>query len=156
MALKLVRGYTDLGTFGKIYDDAGKFVCYSMERPWQNNVAFKSCIPEGEYLLVRHDSPKYGECYALTGGSVSLFKDDAYQRYGILIHPANWPSQLSGCIAPGASLGVIDAKPRDWAVLSSANALKRLENVIADQEAKAGENTVQLIITHGASEWQGT
>lgn len=143
--MKIVRGYTDQGTFGKFYASDGEFICYTLERQWQNNEPFRSCIPEGRYLLTDYDSPKYGQRFALAGGSVSIYQGDENKRFGILIHAANFPSQLQGCIAPGNTLTTIDGQ---WAVASSRAALDRLENVIR-QHIERGDDS--LSITHFAT-----
>ena len=44
---------------------------YGIERPWIGNRPQISCIPGGEYALIRHDSPRYGDVWAFVGGTVS-------------------------------------------------------------------------------------
>lgn len=72
----------------------GKVLCKTLELPWMSNQRGKSCIPPGEYTVVRRVSPKYGEHFHLV---------DVPGRQWILIHPANYVSQLLGCIAVGKS-----------------------------------------------------
>jgi hypothetical protein len=38
---------------------------------------------------------------ALSGGTVSIEKDDSHERYAVLIHAGNWSHDVVGCIAPG-------------------------------------------------------
>ena len=138
--MKIVRGYTDNGTFGKWYDDDGEFICYSLERPWLDNKPFKSCVPEGQYGLVSYVSDKFGETYALVNHDleVSIYKDEDIARYAILIHSANWVFQLQGCIAPGTDLGILN---KQWAVRSSVSARVKIF-----EQIEAGDTT--LDITH--------
>jgi hypothetical protein len=68
---------------------------WTLELPWRGNERYNSCIPEGVYRAVKHDSPKFG---------ATLWLRDVPERSEILIHPANMPSQLEGCIAPGGEL----------------------------------------------------
>ena len=50
--LQLQRfAYTPFGTFGRLY--MPEFQCFTIERPWLNNVPKESCIPEGEYGIRR-------------------------------------------------------------------------------------------------------
>jgi len=96
-------------TLGKIEvrssDGPVLFKCHSLELPWRNNVRRISCIPTGEYPLALRNSPKYGNHIHIL---------DVPNRDLILIHPANFVSQLLGCIAPGLNRidvnkdGVID------------------------------------------------
>lgn len=72
---------------------------YSMELPWRDNQVGISCIPVGEYEIVKHNSPRFGPCY---------WVKEVPGRSEILIHPANFVRQLRGCIAPGLSMADID------------------------------------------------
>lgn len=64
----------------------------TMELPDKGNQRRVSRIVEGVYKAVIHDSPKFGRC---------LWIKDVPGRSEILIHPANWPRDLLGCIGPG-------------------------------------------------------
>lgn len=68
------------------------FECFTLELPWLNNQVAASSIPKGEYRLLHRRSPKYGD---------HLHVLDVPGRSYILIHPANFVSQLRGCIAVG-------------------------------------------------------
>jgi hypothetical protein len=120
MDLILERAYLDNCTIGKIYRK-GVFVCYSLERPWLSNEKNVSCIPEGDYFLRRHDSPRFGDCFYLERISLGVSLNQESYRTHILIHPANHVDQLLGCIAPGLWL-----HPSKWGVSDSRNALKKL------------------------------
>lgn len=121
--------YTPIGTFGKLfYDD---FTCYTVERPWLNNSKGESCIPEGDYDLVWHDSPKFGKTLAVKGGTVAVYEDGVAKRSAILIHPANVMDDLNGCIGLGNELGFYKQK---WAVLNS-------KKTVADFLQQVPDNT---------------
>lgn len=77
---------------------------FCLERPWRNNRPFDSCIPDGVYLMEPYDSPKFGQVYIISGGTVSKFPSEHHQRYGILFHPANKVIELQGCVAPGTKM----------------------------------------------------
>ena len=78
-----------------------------------------SCIPEGEYKIRRRKTKKFGNHLEVL---------DVPNRDGILIHVANFYTQLKGCIAVG--FGTADLN-RDgiFDVTSSGNALKFLDAV---------------------------
>lgn len=70
----------------------------TLECPWKNNQPFISCIPAGHYLMSPWDSPKFGKCYIIEGGSVGKTSG---LRTHCLFHSANWVRQLNGCVAVG-------------------------------------------------------
>ena len=113
------------GMFG-VFIVNGKIVCYSMELPWGENITDVSCIPEGEYQCIRRDnwfnSKRYGYTYEI---------ESVPERTDILIHPANWISQIRGCIATGTSIGTLSSKR---AALSSGRAFRALKDAIGDRK----------------------
>ncbi len=123
--LELFRAYLDNCSLGKVYFK-GEFECYTVERPWLSNKPFISCIPPGTYEIHEHKSPKHGKCYALKNHDlgVGTNKGDSV-RWGCLIHVANWPKQVEGCIGPGKGL-----HPKYWGVASSRDAIIDLYNLI--------------------------
>jgi hypothetical protein len=125
--------YFPWGTFGEL-SVAGRFWSI-VEQPWNNNEPFRSCIPEGSYEAVKHNSPKWGRCFAIVGEGVAINQGEA-RRYAILIHPANWADQLQGCLAPGKSLQPIPAGGREWprslGVTQSQLAMQEMLNLLPD------------------------
>ena len=98
MALVLKRMYFPEGTQG-ILEWNGTLVCYTIELPWLNNHRRVSCIPEGEYVLLKRYSPKF---------KWHLHLQQVPGRDLILIHPANdAKKELLGCIAPVSELSGI-------------------------------------------------
>jgi len=85
---------TDSQTLGLVtaWNGFEAYQCRSLELPWKDNEVRVSCIPAGEYDCVKHTSPKFGECF---------WVKDVPNRSEILIHPANYVSQLLGCVAMG-------------------------------------------------------
>jgi hypothetical protein len=91
MELILTRTYFPEGTQG-ILEWNGKLICYTIELPWLNNQRRVSCVPEGEYILQKRYSKKFGW---------HLHLKNVPGRSLILIHPANnAKKELLGCIAP--------------------------------------------------------
>lgn len=116
------RAYLPSGTFGDLYVD-DQFVCYTVERPWLNNKANVSCIPEGLYQLEAYLSPSHGHSFIVSGNTVEKFTNASQKRWGILLHAANLPRQLAGCIAPVNHLGIIKGQ---YGGLSSRAAVEKL------------------------------
>ncbi len=125
---KLKRRYFEHGTYSTL-DHKGDFICNAVERPWLNNKPSESCIPEGEYKLSPHDSPKFGYCYILEAKQLGVGKDSGLRTH-ILIHKANAPSELQGCIAVGKGFGTVKGQ---WAVTNSTGAFNELMQELAGE-----------------------
>ncbi len=116
----------------------------TIERPWvpnpngakggQPNV---SCIPDGMYRLLPHESRSKGSVFIIFNPLLGVFKfpqdhEPGEGRNVCYIHSANWAWQLEGCIAPG--LTRMPLKPTGQvvmpAVASSGAAMSILRSVI--------------------------
>ena len=88
--------YHPTGTLGVMTIPANQLHrFYTIERPWLNNKPFESCIPLGEYTLKWKESPKFDWCYEV---------ENVEGRTHILLHVANYPTDVVGCIGLGLSL----------------------------------------------------
>lgn len=125
---KLLRRYFDHGTYSTLHREDGSQVCCVVEVKWLNNAPSKSCVPEGDYKLVPHQSPKYGDCYALSAPTLGVTPHQGGLRTSCLFHIANVPSELKGCCAPGESFGYVSG---EWGVVSSGNAFRALMKELA-------------------------
>ena len=56
--LTLYRTYLEDRTEGEFMLPDGTMI-YTLERPWLNNIAFKSCIPEGIYVIERDHTGRH-------------------------------------------------------------------------------------------------
>lgn len=99
MKLLISRTYHDNFTLGSMFVLNGEELihrCKSIELPWINNQRNVSCIPEGEYNVIKDYSNKRGNVFRL------LWVRD---RSGILIHVGNfvagYQKDSEGCILPG-------------------------------------------------------
>ena len=72
-----------------------------------------SCVPPGLYDLVLHDTPKHPRSFALVNPDLGVIHEPDPQfpnyRVACLIHVANYPSQLEGCIGLGLTAGPCEA-----------------------------------------------
>lgn len=87
----------------------------TMERPWVPHKSAPcgtkgvSCIPPGVYQLFRHDTEAHPRTFALVNPTLWTYHFDedvpagqfGLARTCVLIHAANFASELRGCIAPG-------------------------------------------------------
>lgn len=80
----------------------------TIERPWiadpagvPGGLQGRSCVPAGLYELVLHDSEAHPQTWALVNAKLGVTHFGPSQRTACLIHPANYASELRGCIAPG-------------------------------------------------------
>jgi hypothetical protein len=95
------------GTFSSIgvSSEDGRFKMFNgVEKPWRDNKPFESCIPSGQYIGIPWVSEKFGDVYAIVGGTVSLYKGRA-ERYACLFHVGNYEKDVTGCIGVGSSMG---------------------------------------------------
>lgn len=111
----------------------------TIERPWIPDDApggrpFESCIPDGEYRMEYYHRSNGQDAWKLFNDSLGVFRVEADLppeggRYAILIHIANWVTDVVGCIAPGTRHG-ITKNPKtgnfERAVVSSTEAMRRL------------------------------
>lgn len=133
------------GTFGILSVDGEPFGV-TCEQKWLDNQPFVSCIPAGDYDAIPWDSAKYGPVIALVNHALRVFANDAdaprdgkSHRYSCLIHAANWPRQLQGCVAPGRAVQFFHAKDEDggplgWGVTESRRTLERLRSRWKDRK----------------------
>ena len=128
----LKRRYFKHGTYSYLFREDGSEVCCFVEREWRNNEPFKSCVMEGTYDLIPHNSPKYGECYAMVAPTLGVTLHGPSIRTECLIHIANKPSQLLGCASPGLSFGYLG---NEWSVKSSGIAFRALMNELGGEPA---------------------
>lgn len=130
MTLILERfNYAPDGTFGRITLPSGKQL-FTCEQPWNGNATGKSCIPEGIYSMAMRDSPVVERS---SGGKFTRGWEvlDVPGRTFIMFHPANWPHELKGCIAPGVNYAVMRNKQ---GVTSSRDAFTDLMDELNDNE----------------------
>ena len=79
---------TDKQTIGNLYllEDNSSLIesFYSLELPYRDNKRRISCIPEGNYIGFKHNSPKFGN---------TVWIKDVPKRSEILIHAGNFGVQ---------------------------------------------------------------
>lgn len=104
------RKTTD-GIFGVLSIDNNPFGCFTVE-------SLEHAIPAGYYSVEFTYSPEFNQTMPLI---------DVPNRTAIRIHPANYPTQLLGCIAVG------DKEEPD-AVDNSRNTFNSLNKIISGKE----------------------
>lgn len=115
MELEVIRSYYAGGTNGCLLA-AGELICFTIELPWKENAAGRSCIPEGRYRLRRRWSRRFGRHWQLVA---------VPGRDLILLHAANnAQTELRGCIAP------VSLVTAPGCGLSSRKALYRLHQLL--------------------------
>lgn len=78
---------------------------FTMEDDWRFNAAGKSCIPEGDYTLVRTIFHRHNiETFEITG---------VPGRHRILIHVANTEEDVEGCMGLGLRRERIEVRDED-------------------------------------------
>lgn len=110
----------------------GEPVCWTLEDAWRANRISVSCIPDGSYELVPHDSEHFHSVWRVTVGG-----KDVPGRTGILIHAGNSVDDTLGCILVGARWmqdGLARARISD-----SQHALERLRVLLRRADGQQHE-----------------
>jgi hypothetical protein len=149
--IKLVRDYWDSScTMGVL--EIGDHRFQTIERPWLSHAYAPcgkkgvSCIPPGVYQLFRHDSEAHPHTFALVNPSLWVYHFDedvpvgqlGLARTCVLIHAANYASELRGCIAPGMGRGVDGARRM---VTQSRKAMSEIQSLLP---WVGGEHTLEV------------
>lgn len=92
---------TPIATFGVLLEVTIPFTL-TLERPWLNNKKGESCIPAGEYMCKRVNSPKFGNTFEVTA---------VPGRSHILFHKGNLADDSHGCILVGERFGMVGNAP---------------------------------------------
>ena len=134
MIARLFRfAFTPAGVFGQLH--VGGFSCYTVEKPWNKNLPYVSCIPSGKYQIVPSVYNRGGyDAYEIL---------DVHGRHQIKIHIGNRAKDVQGCIALGNQLGAVHG---EWAVTNSSAAFGAFMNAM---NGRSGE--IQIINTTGVA-----
>nr|WP_188050025.1 DUF5675 family protein [Flavobacterium sp. GP15] len=136
MVLVLTRTYFPEGTNGKLVCQ-GRLICYTIELPYKDNIPQVSCIPEGEYFIVKRYSKRFGWHFEIL---------QVPQRSLILFHPANHAlSELRGCIAPVSQLSGAGSG------IQSKKAFNKLKTLVYP-ELETKESILLLVQSYSSSE----
>lgn len=144
MIITLVRDtHTPNETLGMLTVNGRKW--HSIERPWVPNASAPcgdkgmSCIPIGAYRLEKHSSEAHQNVWAMVNKELWVYHwpwevpvaMQQLARTVCLIHPANWASELRGCIALGKDR--TKDKSGHWMVTNSRDAVNELRTLIGTQ-----------------------
>ena len=122
MEVKIVRlKETEKETLGVLYID-GDFICNILELSWKDNQHNISCIPTGTYRVVKRYNQKHKHHFHIL---------NVPNRSWILIHTANYYSQIRGCQIPGTKLLDIN-NDGELDVVNSTIALGVLNDLLPD------------------------
>jgi len=106
-------------TLGRLFLFDGldlEFECCTLELSDRNNKRNVSCIPTGQYKVSPRHSQKYGNHYLV---------ENVMMRDYILIHEANYYTDLKGCIGVGENFYDIN-KDKNTDITSSKKTKRRL------------------------------
>ena len=104
-------------------DNFIKFEFRTLELPWKDNQNSISCIPCGDYKVIKRTSKKYGNHFHIL---------DVPNRSYILIHNGNYNYQTKGCVLVGDDLAYLNVD-NDIDVTNSKKTLKRLYNILPNE-----------------------
>lgn len=152
MILTLTRDYQDT-TCSQGILKIGDHLFQTMERPWISQAHAPcgrkgvSCIPPGVYQLFRHNTEAHPHTFALVNPTkwVYHFDEDVpvnqvgLARTCVLIHAANYASELRGCIAPGMARSV------DGARRMVTNSRMAMTEILSLLPWVGGEHTLEIL-----------
>ena len=139
MEVEIRITYKEKQTEGRLYvyneRNGVGYSCDTLELPWLDNQKRISCIPEGEYDVIKHVSPKFGECFWVL---------NVPDRSEILLHdkvnfvgsknPRTQKSDILGCVIPYETSMDIDGDGvRDIAPKSSTVAMQKLLKILPNK-----------------------
>jgi len=104
-------------------NDFIKYEFLTLELPWKDNQRRVSCIPIGEYTVVKRWSKKFGNHFHVL---------DVPNRDYILIHKGNYHTDILGCILPGDGLDDIN-DDNEVDVINSAKTLNKLIKLLPSE-----------------------
>jgi hypothetical protein len=110
-------------SLGDLTISGDAFSCKTLELPWLENQSNVSCVPEGNYVVKKRNSEKYGDHFHL---------QDVPNRTYILIHHGNYKRDVKGCILVGKEHLDIDSDGHND-VTSSKNTMKDLNSILPDE-----------------------
>lgn len=110
------------GTLGVLRLD-GHLFCVTLEPPENGNQTDISCIPTGEYLCRRVESPRFGDTFEVA---------EVPGRSHILLHVGNVADDTAGCVLLGQHFGWLGGSR---AVLDSGKTFSRFMNECAGTSA---------------------
>lgn len=123
-----------IGSFGRFSVAGVEYA--TVEREDLDNKPNVSCIPKGDYKLIPHISNRKnkkvgGLCYAMVNEDIGVYHYPNIEaiRYACLIHIANWPNEIEGCVAPGLGF-----HPRRWGVTRSTDAMRGIIALLGKSE----------------------
>ncbi len=114
--------YSTMGTFGRLIMEG--FGCFTVERPWLDNIPRESCIPEGAYRIAPRRFNR--------GGYDAFEILDVPGRSLILFHRGNTMNDVIGCVALGRSLGYVEGL---WAVTHSRETFADFSRIMPREES---------------------
>jgi len=111
---------------GFLLSDVDNFIKYefkTLELAYNENKRSISCIPPGDYKVVKRHSAKYKNHFHIL---------DVPNRSYILIHNGNYNHQTRGCVLVGDDLAYLNSD-NDIDVTNSKKTLKKLYELLPDK-----------------------
>jgi hypothetical protein len=106
----------------------------TLELPWCDNQRGVSCIPTGDYVCTKRDSPTFGDFDESGQGAYHIRTEglpEVSGRAAVLVHSGNYRTDIRGCIIVG--LGFEDLnKDGDTDLILSRKALQTLKQMCGD------------------------
>jgi hypothetical protein len=118
--------------------EIGSQKLYTLEPPWVPidgalcGHPGQSCVPAGDYMLVRHNTTEHPKTFALVAPSLGVYNAQAdippgcIGRFEVLLHNGNYPRNSLGCILLGLGRSVMNGPM----VTNSDDALRAFQALV--------------------------
>lgn len=116
-------GKQTLGIFQSFVGLTKLFECKTLELPYINNQRQISCIPVGQYIVRKHNSPTFGKTFHVL---------NVEGRSEILIHKGNFNHNTKGCILVGKDFIDINADGTTD-ITSSSKTVQEMLTLLPDE-----------------------
>lgn len=130
------------GTLGylEIPSECDPTIYFTLERGWNNNRPNVSCVPVGQYQLLRHNTRKYPNTWALVGDTIGHTPCPDKPRYACVFHAGNSSTDFSGCIGLGYRADILAG----YGISQSTKAIIEFKRHLDGIYNKGYENTLEI------------
>lgn len=144
MTIELIRDNKSLdGQHGTM--ELGGKLWHTLEPPDLGNLPYKSCVPQGEYILIPFESSKYGACFIMVNPDLNVYRrkrtkdrPDNGRFKCLFVHRGNEVHNFVGCVGSSHAYDV----ENDRLLSSTTQACITVNSLVHD------EASYMLRITH--------
>lgn len=140
IAYNLLRDeYIENGIFGRLLDEAGNLICYTLEHAYSSGDAFIAKVAPGTYTCVRH-APNRLPYTTFELQDVPPFQGKPVT--GVLLHVGNYNKDSDGCVLLGSNIIEDEGVPMLAASKVAFDKFMTLNNTVNSFTLTIGDKSV--------------